>query len=248
MSGQTLEDSFLRELRALGAPARLCARLAAFLRARHPGDQDRIYHNLAHSCEVASLTARSLKGWPRVPGDRKVLLILAAAMHDVDPDREPCTPARVDATVEHLTRDKTARSLLKEFGARFGFTPEQVCALVMATDFAARPAERRRKIDAFQRAHRKAFGDDPFIPMWGDRLAYWDQIATYLTPRAQARKRVAGLAREFRNAGQLTGSMRELSKRFLSGLRRDPLFHYLPPRDRARFDELLADLNRVRAR
>ncbi|MBI3565860.1 MAG: HD domain-containing protein [Elusimicrobia bacterium] len=248
MAGQALDESYLRELRAFGAPARLCARLAAFLRARHPGDQDRIYHCLAHTCEVASLTARSLKGWPRVPGNRKVLLILAAALHDVDPDREPNTPARVDATLHHLTHDKTARALLKDFGARFDFTPEQVLALVMATDFAARPEERRRKIDAFQRAHRKAFGDDPFIPRWGDRLAYWDQIATYLTPIAQARKRVAGLAREFRSAGELKGSMRELSKRFLSGLRRDPLFDYLPPRDRARFDDLLEDLARVRAR
>lgn len=244
----TLDGTFLRELRAFGAPAALCARLASFLKARHPGDQDRIYHSLAHTYEVASLTARSLKGWPRVPGGRKVLLILAAAMHDVDPEREPNTPARVDATLDHLGKDKTARKLLDDFGARFEFTADQVLALVTATDFAARPEERLKKRHVFTRASRKAFGDDPWIPRWGERLAYWDQISTYLTPRALARKRVAGLAREFRRAGVLKGSITELSKRFLSGLRSHELFGYLPPRDRARFDDLLADLSRVRAR
>src|SRR5271170_699386 len=81
------------ELRKLGVSTHLCARLTAFLKTRHPGDQERIYHGLAHTNEVALLTAKMLHRWPKVPSDRKVLLVLSAALHDLDPDREPGTPA-----------------------------------------------------------------------------------------------------------------------------------------------------------
>ena len=109
------EDDFLGELRLLGIPARLCARLKAFLKARHPGNQERIYHGLAHTWEVSGLTARMLRSWPGVPADRKVLLILAAAMHDLDPQRPPGTPARVRATLAYLHEDPAAAGLVAEF-------------------------------------------------------------------------------------------------------------------------------------
>lgn len=185
-----------------------------------------------------------LHKWPKVPAGRKVLLILAAAMHDVDPERRPGTPARVEATLEHLERDPEAVKLLADFAARFDFTPDQVGALVRATDYSARPAERRQKLSAFLRAHKVAFGDDPWIPLWGQRLAYWDQIATYLhTTPDQARRRVAGLGRELRSARALAARPKEglkgLSYGFLTTLREDPLFTYLHADDRARFETLI---------
>lgn len=242
----------LAELRALGAPATLCTRLQRFLRARHPGQQDRIYHSLAHTYEVAGLTGQMLHKWPQVPAGRKVLLILAAAMHDVDPERKPGTPARVEATLEHLEKDVEARQLLGDFAKRFGFTPDQVGTLVMATDYSARPKERRQKLQAFLKAHADAFGDDPWIPEWGRRLAYWDQIATYLhTTPQEARRRVAGLGRELRRARALAGrpklGLRGLSYEFLSGLRRDELFTYLSKADQARFERLLQAFAIVKA-
>ncbi len=246
-----LDDAFLKELRAHGVSAGLCGRLAAFLRARHPGNQELVYHGLAHSYEVASLTARLLHSWPRVPPERKILLILAAALHDVDPERAPITLARVDATLVHLEKDRTARRLLKDFSSRFGFTPNQVLALVMATDYAPTAAEMKKKLKAFERAHTEAFGDDPWIADWGRRLAYWDQISTYLVTRELAIKRVAGLARELRHAhvGRLpAGGMRAVSHRFLSRLRKDPLFGYLPAADRRRFDSVLAEFAPSKAR
>lgn len=226
-------------------------RLKNFLKSRHPGKQDRIYHSLAHTYEVAGLTSAMLHAWPKVPAGRKVLLILAAAMHDVDPERRPGTPARVEATLAHLESDPEARRLLADFGARFDFTGEQVCALVMATDFSARPAEMKSKLQAFQEAHRNAFGDDPWIPLWGHRLAFWDQIATYLhTTPMEARKRIAGLGREMRRAHVLAGrpkaGLKGLSRDFLGRLRRDPLFSYLGAQDQARFDALLRGLEPAR--
>jgi hypothetical protein len=235
------EALLTRELRRLGVPAALVARLRAFLRARHPGRQDRLYHSLAHTHEVAALTARMLHSWPRVPKGRKVLIVLAAALHDIDPRRRAGTPARVSATLKHIRGDREARALLKELGSRFDFTPAQVSALILATDYSPHPDEMRGKRRAFEAAQRAAFGRDPWIRQWGRRLAYWDQIASYLETRELARRRVAGLARELRalrGPGRV-GDMNELSRRFLARLRRDALFHYLPAGDRRRFDAVL---------
>lgn len=238
---------FLKELEALGAPRALTTRLRLFLVERHPGNQERIYHGLAHSCEVAGLTARLLRSWPRVPRGRKALLILAAALHDVDPRRKPGTPARVEATLEHLETDPEARALLEDFGARFDFTPAQVGALILATDYSPYPEEMKAKRAQFVRASRGVFGDDPWVPEWGRRLAYWDQISTYLDSTEKARRRVAGLARELRAAARKPLDMSEISERFLSGLRRDPLFEYLPLEDRRRFDAALESFARARS-
>jgi hypothetical protein len=242
---KTPRKGLLAELRALGTPERLCARLKAFLRARHPGEQNKIYHSLAHTYEVAGLTGAMLHKWPNVPVGRKVLLILAAAMHDVDPERKPGTPARVEATLAHLERDPEARQLLADFAARFDFSPDQVGTLVMATDYSARPAEKKQTLAAFLKAHKVSFVKDPWIPEWGRRLAYWDQIATYLhTTPTEARSRVAGLGRELRrvhafNGSRPAGGLHGLSHAFLSGLMRDDLFAYLTQGDQIRFAALV---------
>ncbi|MDD5305112.1 MAG: HD domain-containing protein, partial [Elusimicrobia bacterium] len=142
---------FIQSLAKLGVPSSLTARLEAFLAARHPGDQARIYHGLGHSHEVADLTARIL-GAQGLPAEKKILLILSAALHDVDPDRAANTPARVAATIGHPGSDDEARGLLMDFGSRYGFTAAQVKALIMATDFAQDPIEMREKQDAFATA------------------------------------------------------------------------------------------------
>lgn len=242
--GVSRRPEFVAELRALGAPPRLAGRLYAFLEERHPGDQERIYHGLAHTCEVAGLTARLMRQWPNVPADRKILMILAAALHDVDPKRAPNTPARVKGTLALLANDAQARRLVAGFTSRFGFTRQQVSALILATDYSPHPDEMREKLSTFERARRAAFGDDPWVAEWGRRLAYWDKIATYLGPLERTRRRVAGLAREFRSRGiRPPSGMRAESRRFLLELRIDPLFEYLPAADRARFDAVIADFS-----
>jgi hypothetical protein len=246
-----IEAEFLDALRALGVSAASASRVRAFLRARHPGPQDRIYHGYAHSLEVATLTARMLASWPRVPDDRKVLLVLAAALHDVDPRRAPNTPPRVENTLLLLQSDRSARTLLREFHDRFGFSSAQLAALIMATDYSPDRGEMRLKRAAFARARRAAFGRDPWIGEWGRRLAYWDQIATYLRTPASARARVAGLARELRNENpdfHPDRGMRELSRRFLGVLRKDTLFRFLSKKDQRRFDAAADEVTRAPAR
>jgi endonuclease/exonuclease/phosphatase family metal-dependent hydrolase len=241
MPTKAVHKDFLYELQILGAPKSLCARLKKFLKDRHPGDQEKIYHNLSHTHEVASLTARMLHRWPNVPADRKVLIILTAALHDLDPHRTPGIPARVEATLEYLQSDDEARKLVADFCDRFHFTPGQVGAMVMSTDYSARAEEMEAKLEAFRKAHRYAFGDDPWVELWGKRLAFWDKIATYLhNTHDDSRRRVAGLCRELKKVGAKPKSgMTEVSRKFLTALTKEELFTYLPTADQKHFKDLL---------
>lgn len=238
---------FLFELGKLGVPQSLLARLYDFLGTRHPGDQNAIYHGLGHTREVANLTARLLSGRD-LPAEKKILLILAAALHDVDPERAENTPARVAATLAHLDRDDEARGLLVDF-SRFGFTAAQVKALILATDFDMDPAKLKEKQDAFAKAAAEAFpGEADWAVTWGKNLAFADQSSTYVGTLADARKRVAGLAVEIRAQLQSIGkgpgptdeAMLAGSFKFLSVLKQNPLFALLPPEERKNFDAVLS--------
>ncbi len=239
---------FLIELGKLGVPEGLRVRLYDFLSRRHPGDQNSIYHGLGHTREVANLTARILSGRD-LPAEKKILLILAAALHDVDPDRSENTPARVAATLEHLDKDDEARALLLDFGGGFGFTAAQVKALIMATDFDMDPAKLQAKQDAFAKAAAEAFpGEAGWALAWGKSLAFADQSSTYVGSVEDARKRVAGLAVEIRAQLQALGKgpgptdemMLAGSYKFLSVLKQNPLFALLPPEQSKNFDAVLS--------
>ncbi len=236
---------FLFELARLGVPEGLRTRLYDFLADRHPGDQNKVYHGLGHSREVANLAARLVSGQD-LPAERKILLILAAALHDVDPERADNTPARVSATLAHLDGNDEARALLLDFGGAYGFTAAQVKALIMATDFDMDPAKMKDKQDAFAQAAAAAFpGEADWALTWGKRLAFADQTSSYVGSLAEARKRVEGLALEIRTQLQAIGKGPGPSDeailagtfKFLSNLRGDAaLFALLPAGQRENFD------------
>jgi len=233
---------FASALAKLGVPSALTSRLTAFLATRHPGDQDKVYHGLGHSHEVADLTAR-IVGGQQLPAEKKILLILSAALHDVDPERAENTPARVSATLGHLDTDDEARALLGDFGNRYGFTAAQVKALIMATDFSMDPADMKVLQAAAAAAAVKAFPAEPAWALdWGKNLAFADQSATYVGSLAAARKRVSGLALEIRGKG--AGPSDEVilagSFKFLSLLKQNPRFALLPAEQAANFDGVLA--------
>ncbi len=239
---------FIQALAALGVPATLTERLQSFLTMRHPGDQSRIYHRLKHSQEVADLTARIVSG-QTLPAERKILLILSAALHDVDPERTPNTPARVSATITYLNSDDAARGLLVDFGSRYGFTAAQVKALIMATDFAVDTVQMRQIQETFAKAAQEAFpSETDWALTWGERLAFADQSATYVGSLAEARKRVEGFATELRNQltaigkgpGPSNADMLAGTYKFLNVLKRNPLFSLLPPEQSQNFNAVYA--------
>lgn len=234
---------FIQSLAKLGVPSSLTSRLVAFLATRHPGEQDKIYHGLGHSHEVADLTAR-IVGDQELPAEKKILLIFAASLHDVDPDRTANTPARVAATVSHLDSDDEARGLLLDFSGRYGFTAAQVKALIMATDFDMDPVKMQSKQEAFAKAAVEAFPNEPdWAVTWGKRLAFADQSSTYVGSLPDARKRVEGLAVEIRAQleaiGKGPGPSNEVilagTYKFLTVLKENPLFALLPTEQRQNF-------------
>lgn len=240
---------FLLELAKLGVPEGLRLRLHDFLTGRHPGDQSKVYHGLGHSQEVADLAARLVLD-QNLPAEKKILLILAAALHDVDPERSDNTPARVSATLAHLDGNDEARALLLDFSGAYGFTAAQVKALIMATDFDMDPAKMKDKQDAFAKASAEAFPSEPAWALtWGKRLAFADQTSSYVGSLAEARKRVEGLALEIRTQlqaiGKGPGPSDEMilagTYKFLSNLRNDAaLFALLPAEQRENFDAVRA--------
>jgi hypothetical protein len=226
---------FVAALNRLGVPEAMTSRLLAFLDARHPGNQDLVYHGEGHSFEVAGVAARIAES-SDLTADRKILLIFSAALHDVDPERVPGTPARVSATLSHLDSDAEAAALVAAFGSRYGFDAAQVKALIMATDFSMDPAEMKAKQDAAAVAARAAFPGEDFGLEWGRRLAFADQSATYVGDLALARRRVEGLAYEIRanlkamgkEGGPTDAQILAGTSKFLGVLRNNPDFAILP--------------------
>jgi hypothetical protein len=240
-------EFFVHSLRELGVPRALTDRLMVFLDARHPGDHNKIYHGLGHTRAVANLTANIVEG-QNLSAEKKILLILSGALHDVDPDRPENTPARVSATLAHLDGNDEARALLMDFGVRYGFTAAQVKALIMATDFSLDAAQMKEKQDAFAKAAKEAFPSEPEWPLiWGKRLAFADQTATYIGTPAEARQHVEGLALEIRTQLEPIGAKGPSNEiilagtyKFLSELKRNPEFALLPEHLRERFDTVRA--------
>jgi hypothetical protein len=234
---------FASALAKLGVPGELTARLVAFLETRHPGDQNAIYHGIGHSHEVANLAARIVESQD-LPTERKILLIVSGALHDVDPERVPNTPARVSATLALLDSDPAARALLRDFSGRYGFTDDQVKALIMATDFSMVPAEMEAKQSAFVKAAKEAFPSEDWGVEWGRHLAFADQTSSYVGSVDAARKRVEGLANEIRNGmggkGPTDAQILAGTYKFLSVLRGNPQFALLPAAQRADFEKVFA--------
>jgi hypothetical protein len=214
-----------------------------FLSTRHPGRQDSIYHGLGHSNEVAGYTARVVEN-ADLAVSRKILLIFSAALHDVDPERVPDTPARVAATIKYLDENSAARGLVADFSSRYGFTPEQVGALILATDFSPDPADMKARQDKFKLAAAAAFPGEDFGLVWGKRLAFVDQSSTYLGGVENAKKRVEGLAVEIRTQleaigkgpGPTDAQMLAGTGKFLAVLRQSSDFALLPSDLRKQFD------------
>lgn len=246
---------FLEALKKLGAGEELVGRLYDYQTKRHPGEQNKIYHGLTHSQDVPSLMSAVFDRLPMalVSRNRRALLLVAAALHDIDPARVPGTPARVAATLEYLSQDPESRALLAEFGEVFAFTPGQVQALIKATDFHMDPAVLAKIQEDFQAMARAEFpeeADRGWAVEWGRRLAFVDKAVSYVGTVETAAAQVRNLAGEIRaGIAAATGKTAEHptademsagTPAFLKTLRESPEFSYLPPEFQSRFESVQA--------
>lgn len=228
--------AFLQSLARGGIPTATLGRLAELLKGGHPGDQTQIYHGLSHSVRVANVALAVLDG-PAGRGmspEARNTLLVAAALHDYDPERAPGSPARVSATLEILDKDPKAAALMKELAAA-GVDLAQVKALIKYTDFHPDPAVRaqiRTDADSLAAAAFKGADALAWAKLWGPRLSFVDQSAMYVDSPAFARQAVVGLANELKAPADkvLAGT-----HNFLKPLIESPDFALLPPALQANF-------------
>ncbi|MFH2202755.1 MAG: hypothetical protein ABIJ96_06555 [Elusimicrobiota bacterium] len=244
--------NFIRSLAYNGVPNAQIQKLADILKTQHPGDQKKVYHGLLHSKRVADTMAGVLAGpaGSKLSRAEKALLLVAAALHDVDPRRTPGTPARVSATLEYLDTDPAARALFKDLG--LGDRGRgQLKALIKFTDFNPDQAAMAQiQQDAEQMA--KTYFGEALAAKWttlGRLLAYADQTAMYLDSAAFADSAVKGLAHEFRTMARAATPTDDMVRKgtsgFLKPLLENPFFNLLPPNLRANFQDVYAHFRRA---
>lgn len=247
------EPYFVGSLTSLGVPKSLAAELADYQASRHPGDQSKVYHGLGHSQDVPGVISQIIENQPAdaMTQREKIMLILAAALHDIDPLRGQETPARVSATLTYLESDPASQKLLAEFERRYGITTPEVEALIKATDFNADAAMQKKIQEDFAERVKQAFPADQqeWAMTWGRRLAFADKSATYIGSVEAADRQVVNLANEVRHAVEAaTGkptlvpadaTMLTGSKAFLSILRSNPDYAILPAPLQKNFEKVL---------
>ncbi len=224
----TFEDPhyFLRVLVRLGVPAELVNQLAAYLDdpLRHPGDQGRVYHGRAHTYDVPNLMAILLDAIPADQADdqERISALLAAAFHDIDPNRPALTPPSVSETLKYMRTDQETLELLGKFAQHLGLPLETLSAKLSTrakkTDYDPDPQARAKIEEDFSSmvlAETQDLKAQERIRRISEVLAFADKTATYLfldataeeiadyvrngTVPEKVRLAVLNLAEEFRN-------------------------------------------------
>lgn len=247
------EPYFVGSLTSLGVPKALAEELADYQSSRHPGDQDKVYHGLGHSLDVPAVISRIIEDLPpdALSQRQKIMLVLAAALHDIDPQRGRETPARVSATLTYLELDPASQKLLAEFERKYGITTAQVEALIKATDFNPDPAGQQKIQEDFEARVKTAFprNEQDWALRWGRRLSFADKSATYLGSVESADRQVVNLANEIRHGIEAANgkpsvnptdeSMLQGSHAFLKVLRASPDYALLPEALQNNFQKVL---------
>jgi hypothetical protein len=195
------------KLSDFGVASELRDYLLAFVSANHPGDQDRLYHNLNHTLEVANLFLGIIFQFG-LANRWKVLGFLTCLLHDLDPYRTPNTPPSVERTIEFIEFNEEIQIIIKFFCENFEFTFDQIKTLILATDYSDNPEERQIKKDRFIKECEIYFQGE-FFPtkndqftnlgyVLGEILAYSDKLATYIQSIDVVLQRIKGLAFELR--------------------------------------------------
>lgn len=236
----------------LGFEPELSKFLLDFIGSNHPGEQEKIYHNLDHTLEVANLFLGIISQFG-LENKWKILGFLAGLLHDLDPDRTPNTPPSVERTIEFLNSNDEIKSIIDCLCDTFRFTVGQLKTLILATDYDSNPEKRVNKWNIFVSECEIHFQgqffptkDEQLINLGlflGEILAYSDKLATYIhQPINIVVTRVEGLAFELRtllNSDNPTGEYMLLGTGNFQKeeLIKSDLFNILPEKYRRLFME-----------
>lgn len=192
--------------------------------ALHPRpERGPIYHSARHSLNALRVMERLAAGY--FPG-QEGFLGKVAGLHDIDPYREPGTPARVPATLEWMRGNRA------DLKRRFQWSDRQFDtgqAIIMRTEFPldSAPCQDYRRMLCGLPPDQRAFA----LCAGAILSEYADKASWYLEDPRTAQAAVQGLVNEFENLGR-HADMRSLDPcRFLSGI---------GSRDSFSFDDRLA--------
>ncbi|MBD3210537.1 hypothetical protein GF318_04115, partial [Candidatus Micrarchaeota archaeon] len=99
----------------------------------HPTPESQIYHSQQHTEQVAHMTLELARA-RGVSEEDATFLSQVALLHDIDPNREAGSPARVPATLEWM-RSEQGQTIMRE---RFGWDDRRIAtaeAMVQRTEF-----------------------------------------------------------------------------------------------------------------
>lgn len=210
---QQLEQLFNTNLSGMGVRSETINYLLSFISFNHPGEQEKIYHNLDHTLEVVKIFLGIISqfGFENkliVYNKWKALGLLAGLLHDLDPERVPNTPPSVERTIQFLDGNNEIEAIIDWFCEKFGFTVGQLKTLILATDYDSNPEKRVNKWNRFVNECEIHFQGQFFSTkdnqvtnlglFLGKILAYSDKLATYVQPIDIVVNRVKGLALELR--------------------------------------------------
>lgn len=188
------EDSF----KDYGLSPMLSAKLIKLLIKNDKNITGPAYHGLVHSIRITNLVSSALAAKNKSISDQqKLLLIISAMFHDVDPLRNEGTPARVWATLEWMDSDQNAQEVFGELKKETGISTDQIKALIKFTDFDP-PKEAEIRAQAEQMAALSFSDGGIFAKEYGPILQFLDKVAMYVGSAAFARQAVVGLANEIR--------------------------------------------------
>ncbi|MFH2203866.1 MAG: HD domain-containing protein [Elusimicrobiota bacterium] len=241
------QRSFARSLMGYGVGRVPLTRLLNIMKVTHPGSQKNIYHNASHSVRVPNTLAAIIDSPAgaalKLTPAEKALLLVAGALHDIDPQRAPNTPARVTATLRNIDKDPDIGALLAQLG--LGERGRgQLKTLIKFTDFSLNKDEMAKMQNEAEAMARTHFGAD-LAPKWialGRLLAYTDQTAMYLDTGDFAERAVRGLANELRTAAKSENPTDEMildgTAGFLKPLMDNAHFALLPSDLQANFRDV----------
>lgn len=189
-----------------GLDKKLVDDLTALLKKNEKTPAGPVYHGLTHSLRVANLTASvvSTAVAQGLSPEQKVLLVVSAMFHDVDPNRPEGSIPKVDETFIWI--DKNTPSEFNEIFAELqkkNVTKDAIKTLIKFTDF-HRDKKEQEKLTQAARNMAKAVPNTEFFIEWGPFLALIDKAAMYVGSEEFAEKAVRGLAKELRIEEEIT--------------------------------------------
>lgn len=208
----------------------------------------RLYHSFKHTLLVAITAYEIASNIENISDNDKLLLVISALLHDVDPNRSLGTPPSVTRTLEYFDEDGIG---FFDYLEDDYITKVKIFALILRTDFSPNPQLMGALIDKAYKYIDTNFNGTDVNPVkmkeLSELLTFADKISMYTLSVDFATNAVEGLANEvsrFQGAKTFQEMLRG-TKDFLKALKDDELFESMPDELKNNFKDVYNYFNRL---